>query len=145
MTSRKAMILITILSLLIVVVVVAIVHSGKDEETASIPITKDSVAIGSWSTAGDSEGKTDAQGEKTMNEVHLTLTDDGEAVGTFGKYDFEGSWEQVSKYEIRLVNSRGESVYKAVIDPEDEESGTASMDLSAKDVTDSMTWKLFRK
>ena len=152
MNSKKIMMLITALSLVIVLVVVMIVHSGKKDEPASIPIAKDSIAIGDWSTdipgaadaeEANTEGETSA--EKTMKEVSLTLAEDGDATGTFGKYDFEGSWEPVSKYEIRLINSRGESVYRAVIEPSDEETESPSMDLAAKDVTDSMTWKLYKK
>lgn len=144
MNSRKVMMLITVLSLLIVVVVVFIVHSGKDDETEGIPITPDSVAIGSWST--DASGAAAGSGsEKTMDDVTLTLTEEGHADGTFGKYEFEGTWQQVSKFEIRLINNKGKSVYKAVIDPEDEDTERPAMDLAAKDVTDSMTWTLYKK
>lgn len=141
------MMLITALSLLIVIVVVFIVHTGKDDEMESIPITPDSAAIGAWSTDLPEAAGGDAAGgsAKTMNDVALELTENGHAEGTFGKYEFEGTWQQVSKFRIRLVNNKGKAVYEAVIDPDDEDAERPSMELAATDVTDSMTWTLYKR
>ena len=149
MTSKKVMIMITIMSLLIVVVVVMIVHNGKSDETETIPITADSVAIGSWATenpgTSDAASSDSESSEKTMNEVELTLDGDGTATGTFGKYDFKGTWQQLDKFSVQLVNKNGDAVYKGVIDPDDEEKEKPVMDLAAIDVTDSMTWTLVKQ
>ena len=142
MTSKKAMVLITILSLVLVFAVVIIVHEQKPDETETVPITADSIAIGTWETESASAS---AEGEeKTMNDVSITLEEDGSASGYFGKYDFVGTWQQVSDSEIRLVKKNDDPVYKGVIDPEDEDTGNPVMDLAAIDVTDSKTWTLVR-
>ncbi len=135
------MMAITVLSLLIVVVVVFIVHSGKEDVTESIPISEDSVAIGSWETdgSGAAEGE-----EKTMNEVSLTLDGKGQAEGTFGKYEYEGTWQLASEFEVRLINNKGEAVYKGIIDPEGGDEGAPVMELKSQNVTDSMTWTLLK-
>ena len=130
MNSKKLMISITAMSLILVAVVVMVVHNTKPKEVKTIPITKESPAIGTWETE-------DHKSEEDANHVKLTFDKNGEAKGSFGKYDFEGTWQQIKDDTIDIVNQKGESIYQGVITDD-------TMDIKGVNVTDSMTWKLIK-
>ena len=130
MNSKKLMISITAMSLILVAVVVMFVHGSKSDEPKTIPITEKSMAIGTWETE-------DHKSDDDANHVKLTFEKSGDLKGAFGKYEIEGTWIQLSEDKINIVNQKGERVYEGVITDD-------TMDIRGINVTDSMKWTLVK-
>lgn len=130
MDSKKLMISITAMSLILVAVVVMVVNGSKSDEPKTIPITENSIAIGTWETE-------DHKSDKDANHVKLTFDKSGDLKGAFGKYDIEGTWQQIADDKINIVNQKGDSVYEGVITDD-------TMDIRGINVTDSMKWTLVK-
>ena len=131
MNSKKLMISITAMSVILVALVMMVVHSTKPKEPEPMDITPDSFAIGTWET-------TDHSSDEGADHVKLTFDQEGNVRGIFGKYEFRGSWQQTKESEIAIYNNKDEKIYKGAYDGD-------KMKLASVNVTDSMTWSLAKQ
>ncbi|MBQ9180083.1 MAG: hypothetical protein IJ132_04710 [Firmicutes bacterium] len=131
MNSKKLMISITAMSVILVAVVMMFVHSTKPKDPEPMEITADAFAIGTWETTSH----VSADG---TDHVKLTFDKNGDAEGYFGKYKFEGTWQQKTESEIAIYNNKEEKIYTGSLVDE-------MLSLVSVNMTDSMTWVLAKK
>jgi hypothetical protein len=128
MTSKKLMISMTVMALLLVGTVVLIVHNNKSDGPKALEITADSPFIGAWHTAS-------VKDKSSADYLRLDLSKNGKVNGDLGKYELTGTWAPVSDTTIEIKNKKGETAY----------TGTLKNDellVAGKAVTDSSSWTL---
>ncbi len=140
--SKKPFIVIILMAAMMLLCFVFLSRFNGSSDEQAVPIMPDSIGVGTWVTEPDKVDKSD---KESPENISFSLNDTGQVSGKFGKYDFEGSWQQIGKYGIRLVNKDREVAYEGTIDTENEYEGSPTMELKSVHAADSMTWTLVKK